>query len=94
MYVKSYSLESGKCDFCVSQYRSMTVPHVKVLNLTMKVGEAHKENIRNDCHLKSTGYLKIICLVPILEAYVHTCTKYEVSMIKPVARKAVNRPSQ
>ena len=64
---------------------------MKALSLTMLSGEPHKEICQNGCHLKNTHCINLIIHVHILGAYVHICARYEVSMVKPVARMTVHR---
>ena len=49
------------------------------------------EKIKNAFHLKNKGQINLIFHVDILGKYAHVSTKYESSMIKPVARKTVHR---
>ena len=52
----------------------------------MYAREPPKEISKNGCHFKNTGHIDLIIHVHILGAYVHMCARYEVSVIKPVAR--------
>ena len=53
-----------------------------------------KENYKNDCDLKPTGHSDFIFDVRVFQEYVHICTKYEVAMFEPTARRSVHRHQQ
>ena len=57
----------------------------------MWAGEQIKEKYYNICHLKTTGQNNKIFNVHILGTHMHIHTKYEVSILSPVARRAVHR---
>ena len=48
-----------------------------------------KENYQKGCHLENIGHSDHI--FDVHGVYINICTKYEVSMFKPVVRKAVHR---
>ena len=60
----------------------------------MWAGEQIKEKYHKICHLETTGQNDQIFNVHIFGAYMHIHTKYEVSILNPVARRAVHRYQQ
>ena len=64
---------------------------MKFLSLSMWAGEQIKVKYNKICHLKTTSQNDQIFDVHILGAYMHIHTKYEVSILNPVARRAVHR---
>ena len=57
---------------------------------SMRTAYQPKVKYQNGCYLKILDQSNLLFNVRIL-AYVHICTKYEVSMLKPMARRAVYR---
>ena len=64
------------------------------VSMTMWAGEQIKEKCHKICHLKTTSQNDKIFNVHILGAYMHIYTKYEVSILNPMARRAVHRCRQ
>ena len=64
---------------------------MKAPSHTMLAGGANKGKKQNGCHIKSICYMNKIFDVHIQGAYVHMCARYEVFLIKPVARRTVHR---
>ena len=60
----------------------------------MLSGVPHKDISQNGCYLKITGCIDLIIYVHVLGAYVHIYSRYEFSMIKPVARMTLHRQHQ
>ena len=57
----------------------------------MWAGEQIKEKYHKICNLKTTGQNDLIFNVHILGTYMHIPTKYKVSFLNPVARRAVHK---
>ena len=89
----------GYSDLVISVYLDLVVSmpicvtyEGSTINHTDRRGNYSEKEKR--LSFKNIGNIDLIFHVHTLVAYMHTCAKYEVSIIMPVARKTVQRQCQ